>query len=346
MTKRIKKRRFWTLLLALPLLLLGAGMAFGQTPPAGSQSMTTPGQPAAAETPQSYTGTDTCLHCHNDSGKSVERTMHWGTFDKGSELEKTDVSSCEGCHGSGKAHAEAELDAERNDTKNPEAKKLIFDFTAKGTTPADINKRCLACHANSPTHLNSSNSFHKQNEVSCINCHSPHHAQTSEKLLVKAQPDLCYSCHLQQKSQFNMPFRHRVNEGLIKCTDCHDQHGSAGVWESSNGLTRQLRTSDSGETVCFKCHKDKQGPFVFEHASVRIEGCAACHIPHGGANIHMLKYSNMDLQCLQCHTAASFGHTKTTGFPVMTAQNSTQQQACVLCHVQIHGSNFNAYFFR
>ena len=198
-----------------------------------------------------------------------------------------------------------------------------------------INKQCLTCHASGPNHLNVSNSFHRQNDVSCTSCHSPHHAAVQEKLLVKAQPELCYTCHAQQKSQFNMPFRHRVNEGLIQCTDCHDQHGSAGSWEAGHQV-RQVRASSSGDMVCFKCHADKQGPFVFEHAAVKTEGCSACHISHGGANPHMLKYSNTALLCLSCHTAAAFGHA-----PVMDPQMATQQNACQLCHVQIHGSNFN-----
>jgi DmsE family decaheme c-type cytochrome len=245
-------------------------------------------------------------------------------------------TSCEGCHGPGKAHADAEMEAERTETKNPEAKKLIFDFEAKTTTADAINKRCLTCHGSGPTHLNSPNSFHRQNDISCVNCHSPHHPGTTEKLLIKTQPDLCYSCHLQQRSQFNMPFRHRVNEGLIQCTDCHNQHGTDGIWESPNGFTRQVRTSTSGDFPCFKCHADKKGPFVFEHAVVKTEGCAACHIPHGGGNPHMLKYSSTALLCLSCHTAAAFGHA-----PVMDPQIATGQNACPLCHVQIHGSNFN-----
>ena len=348
MRECLESKTFRFLVVVVMWLFATAAVVFAQEQPAPAVSTSASGQAAAQPDTSKLTGTEACLHCHQQAGEQISKTSHTATYDQVPEaaLKTSASASCDGCHGSGKAHADAELEAERTETKNPEAKKLIFNFLSKDTTPEMINERCLTCHASGPTHLNSPNSFHRQNEISCINCHSPHHATTKEKLLVKSQPELCYSCHLQQKSQFNMPFHHRVNEGLIHCTDCHDQHGSGGVWESSNGLTRQVRTSDSGSFVCFKCHKDKQGPFVFEHASVRIEGCAACHIPHGGANPHMLKYSNIDLQCLQCHTAAHFGPTPKTGFPVMDAQQSTQQQACVLCHVQIHGSNFNTFFFR
>lgn len=361
MTKCPKKLRRWVWLLALPLLQLGAGVAFAQQEPAAAVATSVSGQAAAQADTSTLTGTQACLHCHKESSEHVMKTVHSGTYDEVPQgVPKTSASTgCDGCHGSGKAHADAELEAERTDTKNPEAKKLIFDFESKNTTPEMVNERCLTCHASSPSHLNSPNSFHRQNDVSCINCHSPHHAATKEKLLIKAQPELCYGCHLQQKSQFNMPFHHRVNEGLIQCTDCHQQHGTAGVWESDH-LVRQVGTSDNGDAVCFKCHKDKQGPFVFPHCSVKLEGCATCHIPHGGANTHMLKYSNVNLLCLQCHTAAHFGpfntpaqeasnNGKPTGFAVMNGpvpNNAIYIQACTICHTAIHGSNFSDIYFR
>ena len=338
MTKSSESLYKWAWLLTLLLLQIGSGVAFAQNQPAAAESTLVSGQAAAQTDTSRLSGVEACLHCHKSAVEQVSKTAHADTsqLHAAGELARTSTATnCDGCHGSSKAHADAELEAERKDTKDPEAKKLVFDFGAKTTTPEMINKQCLTCHASGPSHLNVANSFHRQNDVSCVNCHSAHHAATREKLLVKAQPDLCYTCHLQQKSQFNMPFRHRVNEGLIQCTDCHNQHGTGGVWESDH-LVRQVRTSASGDFVCFRCHADKQGPFVFEHAVVKTEGCAACHTPHGGPNPHMLKQSNVGLLCLSCHTAAAFGHT-----PVMDPMMSDQQNSCPLCHVQIHGSNFN-----
>ena len=52
-------------------------------------------------------------------------------------------------------------------------------------------------------------------------------SRTNERsLLMKPQPELCYTCHLQQKPEFAMPFHHRVNEGLVQCSDCHNPHGT------------------------------------------------------------------------------------------------------------------------
>ncbi len=60
--------------------------------------------------------------------------------------------------------------------------------------------------------------------MSCTSGHSYHHAaEKPQFLLVKAQPELCYTCQQQRKrAQFEMPFHHRVNEGLIQCSDCHN----------------------------------------------------------------------------------------------------------------------------
>jgi len=62
--------------------------------------------------------------------------------------------------------------------------------------------------------------------VSCTSCHSVHKSVEDTKLLKVAQPVLCYTCHADVKPSFDMPFHHKVNEGLLKCSDCHDVHGT------------------------------------------------------------------------------------------------------------------------
>ncbi len=132
-----------------------------------------------------------------------------------------------------------------------------------------------------------------------------------------------------------MPFHHRVNEGLIQCSDCHNVHGS--------DLPKQVRMASTQDAVCFKCHTDKQGPFVYEHAPVKVNGCVSCHTVHGGPNPHMLKVSNVNLLCLQCHTTSSFS--SAPGAPSFHNQASFFQ-SCTLCHVAAHGSNFSPFFFK
>jgi DmsE family decaheme c-type cytochrome len=313
-------------LIGLLLFFVAAVVSFGGQPkphPAGNKAdQETYKPPTDASL---YVGTETCKTCHADMPtkgfyQGYENSPHFVTTldtKKGPGFH-----GCEACHGPGKAHVDGGGDATK-----------IFRFEKASTQ--EINARCMVCHAGGTQHMNAINSIHTKNDVSCISCHSPHHGNTENFLLVKSQPELCYTCHLQQKAQFEMPFHHRVNEGLVQCSDCHNVHGTAGP--------KQVRTSATQDAICFKCHIDKQGPFVFEHQPVKTDGCQSCHLTHGGPNPHMLKLSNVNLLCLQCHTTSSFSGAP--GAPSFHNQASFFQ-SCVLCHSQIHGSNFDPTFFK
>ena len=87
------------------------------------------------------------------------------------------------------------------------------------------------------------------------------------------------------------------------------------------------------------------GPFVSEHAPVKTdEGCMSCHTPHGSTNPRMLQVNNVNFLCLRCHTP----NTKpAAGRPIGPSHDqSIKYQACIMCHTQIHGSNFSPIFFR
>jgi len=118
-----------------------------------------------------------------------------------------------------------------------------------------------------------------------------------------------------------------VDEGLIKCTDCHNAHGAL--------RDRQLRSAPNQDFICVKCHSDKRGPFVFEHEPVRVEGCMACHTPHSSVYPRMLITARVDTLCLQCHLDIPQGpHT------------NPRVQTCIMCHSSIHGSNLQPHFRR
>jgi len=305
-----------TLSFALVMYLVGAGLLMATT---ASKATSPSGAQGFKGNPADYVGQDTCKGCHEDIFKNFETTPHWKTTytKKGPEWQ-----GCEACHGPGKAHVEGGGD-----------KTKIFTF--KDADASEISKRCLSCHVYGEEHSNFARQAHNINNVSCIDCHSPHHAKEKEHLLVEKQPQLCYSCHGEVKADFSKPFHHRVNEGLIKCTDCHNEHGGF--------LTHQLRSTASQDVVCFKCHADKAGPFVYEHQPVKVEGCVICHTPHGSANPRLLKRSQINLLCLECHTLSQ-GSTA-PGIPSFHNQ-SEHFQACTLCHPMIHGSNFSNIFFR
>jgi len=305
-------------------------------PLAKAQSKEKPGKEKAAKTakvssyqrvtdPAQYVGSETCKTCHEDMPskgffKSYEDSPHYVTTldtKKGPEWH-----GCEACHGPGKEHVEGGGD-----------KSKIFTF--KNASAADISARCLGCHEFGAEHANFGRSAHLQNNVGCTDCHDPHHAKESQHLMKEKQPQLCYGCHLEVSQQFARTFHHRVNEGLVKCSDCHNPHGGFNA--------RQLRATSADDTVCFKCHTEKAGPFVYEHPVVKAEGCTACHTPHGSSNPRMLKRSQVNLLCLECHSL-----TVDSGAPAIpTFHNQAQKyQACTMCHTSIHGSNTSPVFFK
>jgi DmsE family decaheme c-type cytochrome len=270
-------------------------------------------QKTAQADPSQYVGSDTCKGCHEDAGKSIEASPHF-KIGASKKIRGEAVHGCESCHGPGAAHVEGGGD-----------KTKIFNF--KGAKPDQITKRCMTCHESNPEQREFVRSTHNENGITCTSCHSVHHSKL-EYQLVKKQTPLCFSCHAEQKADFQKPFHHRVEEGLIQCGDCHNAHGAL--------KARQLRATPDQDAVCFKCHSDKRGPFVFEHEPIKVEGCTACHFPHGSTNPRMLTTARANSLCLQCHAAtAQIGHTQ-----------NTRIQQCIACHSSIHGSNLSPVFFK
>ena len=277
-------------------------------------------QAVATSTGNKYAGAEECKTCHEEIYQSFDKSPHWKTLlnERGGPAKQ----GCEACHGPGREH----IDGGGDKTK-------IFSF--KTASSAAVNERCLGCHASGKEHENFSRSAHSENNLSCLSCHSSHHATTDHFLLTNSQPSLCYGCHQKMKAQFNLPSHHRVEEGLVKCADCHNPHG---------GFERkQLRSAAARDSVCFTCHVDKQGPFVFEHPAVKTEGCETCHSPHGSPNPHLLKASNLNIFCLKCHTGSTFA--SASGTPDFHNQAGAYQ-ACTICHVAVHGSNFDRHFLK
>jgi DmsE family decaheme c-type cytochrome len=127
-----------------------------------------------------------------------------------------------------------------------------------------------------------------------------------------------------------------VLEGIMKCSDCHNPHGGFEL--------KQTRLATGADAACIKCHADKQGPFTYEHAPLKTEGCVACHTPHGSANPRLLKFSAVNQLCLTCH---SVDHGVGADEPAGPTHNQNAQYAsCTNCHIKIHGSRTSPVFFR
>lgn len=294
--------------------------------------------------PDDYVGSETCQACHEDQFKSFSGTKHAKLA--GLSSWKNKVQGCESCHGPGKQHVEGSGD-----------KTKIISF--KNKTAKETSETCLACHAGKENHNNFRRGDHWRNNIGCTDCHTAHGPMHNEAktdsitliaevsrqkpnvattaMLKSSEPQLCISCHSETKAQFSKPFRHKVLEGTMNCSDCHNPHGG---FES-----KQTKLAVGVDAACVKCHTDKQGPFVFEHAPLKIEGCSACHTPHGSANPKMLKRSQVRQLCLECHSGITDQLSDgPQGGP--HDQRNIRSQNCTVCHAAIHGSNANSVFFR
>ena len=297
-----------------------AGATAPATAPTSTPATTPQTDSEKATAPLEYVGPEVCKTCHEEIYNNFDKSPHWRTtLDKRGGPSK---QGCEGCHGPASRHVDDPGDA-----------TTIFSF--KTASAKEINQHCLECHSSGKDHMNFSRAAHSENGLSCLNCHTSHHATTSQFLLIQAQPELCYTCHQKIKPQFNMPFHHRVEEGLVQCSDCHNPHGGF--------IGKNLRSAAARDSFCYTCHADKQGPFVFEHQPIKTEGCITCHSPHGSPNPRLIKTSNLNILCLKCHTASTFSGA--SGTPDFHNQ-AAQYQACTICHAAIHGSNFDRHFLK
>jgi DmsE family decaheme c-type cytochrome len=291
-------------------------------------------QPPAAAASSQYVGSNACRTCHADVWLNFYRNPHFRSVASGNE--PPERTGCEGCHGPAQAHVAA---GGGKDTI-PRAFSLL--------SPKQVLEACLACHENNFDKANIQRSEHTQHNVACTSCHSIHHAAAPERLLAKKQAELCYSCHGAVRSQFEMPSKHRINEGFIQCSDCHNPHGSFAATWGMGQRSHMVEQALDNESPCLKCHVDKRGPFVYEHPSVRIEGCQICHNPHGSMNAKLLKRPVEFTLCLGCHNAGGSG-TRNLGVDLQSARHNLLDpkfQRCTTCHVRIHGSNADQYFLR
>ena len=305
-----KARGVSGLRLVFCLLALTAINASGQDPP-----------PARA-------GSEACQACHEDIYNGFAKNPHHQVETDSQRGWKG--QACEACHGPAQKHTES---ASAEDIRNPSKLAALA-----------ADKICLACHLNQPTHVGRLQSSHARNQVACTTCHKIH--ANGPTGLVARKPSAinqqCAGCHLSAWSQFQKPNHHKLPEGAMSCVDCHNPHGST--------RPAMMQVFAGNEPGCLKCHGDKRGPFTFEHAVVRFEGCQACHEPHGSANPRMLTRQEVRLVCLECH-ANMPGVTNTNAAlgvvpPAFHDLRSQRFRNCTICHQKVHGSHVDRNLLR
>ena len=250
-------------------------------------------------------------------------------------------AKCEVCHrGNTDQHAET-----RGKVKLDDPSKL---------TSAETNQSCLQCHAMDRSHFNWTGGKHDRSDMSCLSCHNVHHVKLlgrmwanlagkpeneaaeliniklPEKMLASfSVEETCLSCHADRRKDFFQRSTHLLRSELrnmkVGCTSCHNPHGGEGG---------KMLVDYTVNNVCYTCHAEKRGPFLWDHPPVR-ENCLNCHSPHGSSNPKLLT-ARVHLLCQQCHIHMLPRHSTTAGQPL---DIFSINRGCANCHGQIHGSN-------
>jgi DmsE family decaheme c-type cytochrome len=313
---------------------LVAAVAVGWLALAGTAPAVTPGQDEAAEAPpvqaaaphEAYAGTAVCLGCHEDRAAAITKGPHSHAFKPGNPMARQGCQAChrdtkaamgcEGCHGPGKDHAESG------------DKTLIRRFSS--LKPTEASETCSSCHFRTE-HAFWAGSQHDSRSVGCTTCHSIHAAKGDKQLKEATETELCSQCH-QYIVNKTLRFAHMpVREGKLVCTSCHNPHGSSNV--------KLLRAGGSIPELCYTCHAEKRGPYLWEHPPV-TEDCTTCHDPHGSNNDRML-VAKRPFLCQRCHVTSRHPPTVYEGYALthLTSADRVASRSCAVCHTQIHGSN-------
>jgi len=269
-----------------------------------------------------------CNACHFDKFEAIGRTPHIALFSAEAQQSTGHTIGCTNCHGDVAAHIAA-----------GGGRGTVFAFRTEAVIAR--NDVCLGCHR--AAHPTFDRSPHARAGLACTSCHSQHGGGATALLRTPDVPPdiarlgarsrLCFDCHNGPFAEAALNEHHRLVEGVLECTSCHDPHAPA---------TRSL-LGGFKQQQCAGCHADKSGPFVFEHRASRTEGCTACHSPHGSPNRHLLAYQRVGELCLSCHAAVPQFH---AGFNAAAPPRFGLDTQCTSCHSAIHGSNFDPFFLR
>jgi len=264
------------------------------------------------------TGAATMLEL-NPSVLAIGKTRHGTLADKR-------TPTCTDCHGDSNDHR-----LHKGSGKPPVVDR---SFRKATKTSAEVrNEACMTCHQKDSKRSHWAGSTHQAQDVACNSCHQVHAKKDKVRNKV-TQAEVCFTCHKEQRAQYQRPSRHPILEGKVTCSDCHNVHGSVGP---------KLVKRDSTNETCYTCHMEKRGPYARPHEPV-TEDCALCHNPHGTTAEFLLKQRPPFL-CNECHSPHGNANPQLAGQNptlALVSKNGilyTQGRGCVNCHTQIHGSN-------
>ncbi|MBU0480628.1 MAG: DmsE family decaheme c-type cytochrome [Proteobacteria bacterium] len=250
-----------------------------------------------------------CKECHDEVAAKFDKSFHGRSW-----MAQATGSECSSCHGSADKHAD-----------DP-GKHTIITFGKDSKQSAEEQSaRCLSCHAGASILTLWDMGSHSKNDVACVSCHKIH----QEKQVV-SQPDTCFGCHRDVRVDSNKQSHHPIIEGKVKCSDCHNPHGT---------LSHHMIKAENVNQLCYQCHADKRGPFIWEHPPVE-ESCVICHSPHGSRHAQLMTEKIPNL-CQDCHDWSRHPGTIYDASSTFAGTPSRRVVArgCINCHNMIHGSS-------
>jgi DmsE family decaheme c-type cytochrome len=277
----------------------------------------------------------TCTRCHDESETkpilSIYQTKHGVRGDPR-------APTCQSCHGESEKHLHADPNTHGRPPPDVVFRKGTYALTDENVRAG----QCLSCHKGT-NRARWDGGPHQANGMACNDCHTIH--MPTDPLLSKStQPDVCFTCHQEQRADTLKVSTHPINVGKMACTDCHNPHGAAGP--------KLLKMNTVNET-CWQCHADKRGPFLWEHQPA-VEDCTNCHTPHG-SNITPLLKSRPPFLCQECHdgphnskspvgpNAGGFqggmSRENAAGTGLIFPSTQAAARGCMNCHAMVHGSN-------
>jgi DmsE family decaheme c-type cytochrome len=318
----------------LAVLCAALGLAWAAGPSTAAEAESTVPAGASPQVASSLNDDAKCTRCHDESEAvpvlSIYQTRHGVKAD-----ERT--PTCQSCHGASEKH----LAGDPNQKGRARPDVVYARKAYKPNASRELASTCLGCHSGG-LRQHWTGSQHDSEGMACTNCHRIH-APSDAVLDRVTQPEVCFGCHKEQRSQMHKYSTHPVLAGKMGCSDCHNPHGSTGP---------KLLVKNSVNETCHTCHAEKRGPFLFEHQPV-TDDCTNCHNPHGSNNSPLLK-ARLPWLCQECHSGdharSIYSGANLPGGNITTVNGNKpfQNQApnaqivsrdCLNCHSLIHGSN-------
>jgi predicted CXXCH cytochrome family protein len=199
---------------------------------------------------------------------------------------------------------------------------------------------CASCHAPLAARIRDGSPHKPVAMGMCLTCHAGH-GSANAGMLRREVPAMCGSCH-SPKNEAVIAKHPGMNLETTNCVSCHDPHVQR---KGAKGLIKEFRhdpfargectachtsrgsatTVSRGQDLCLKCHEEAKAWASKKHVHAALEGerqCLACHEPHAGAAVRLLRRSRDEL-CISCH-----GRKLLEG----RVTHAALQQGCTKCH--------------